>query len=412
MARWDVSFLRLVRGLPQSLLTLHDRIEQAGFEVDIVGGCVRDLLLGKMPKDYDLATSATPKQLQEVLRPLEGVGFVDLGSAFGTLGVCYQGLVFEITTFREESHYNDHRHPSALNFVKSLEIDLKRRDFTINAFALHPKKGLLDLHGGLHDLATNKLRLVGAPAARLQEDALRILRALRFASVLGFAIEPATKEALWAQAPLLAHIAQERIREEFFKLLLGDFAAHVCVSFQPLLENALQARFTHLDQLDKLPPNLRARLLLLCQSWEIQTLQDFCVRLKFSKKLRQSLRKLHAHIPLKLPSKNPRLWLKRHLQALHLGELRALLGFLQAQDPFLGARLRLELKTLLKTHEVYSLRYLDLKGTDLLDWGFQGVQVGALLKQCLEAVISGAVCNEKEALLEWVKDTKEQETPS
>ncbi|WP_235853067.1 CCA tRNA nucleotidyltransferase [Helicobacter labacensis] len=296
MAGWDSSFLRLKRALPSSLLDLHALIERVGYQAYIVGGSVRDLLLSKKPKDYDLASSATPEQLKALLEGIEGVVLVDLGRAYGTLGVSFEGWFFEITTFRQEGAYHDHRHPSALSFVQSIESDLARRDFTINALALHPQKGLLDLYGGLDDLAHKRLRLVGDPFLRLQEDALRILRALRFASTLGFALESATQKALWAQAPLLKHIAKERIRIEFFKLLLGDFA-NTTTQFQALLENTLQARFTHLDALEKTPPNLRARLLLICQSWDSQTLRDFCTRLRFSKKLTQSLCQLFSISP-------------------------------------------------------------------------------------------------------------------
>ncbi|MFC3847864.1 CCA tRNA nucleotidyltransferase [Helicobacter baculiformis] len=402
MAEWDSSFLSLVRHLPQTLLDLHARLEQGGFASYVVGGSVRDLLLGKKPKDYDLASSATPEQLKSVLAGIEGVSFIELGRAFGTLGVCYQGWLFEITTFRQESAYHDHRHPSGVVFINSLEKDLARRDFTINALALHPQKGLLDLHGGLEDLAHKRLKLVGDPLARLQEDALRILRALRFVSTLGFALEPATHQALKAQAPLLAHIAKERIRVEFFKLLLGGFV-RLCAPFQPLLEHTLQTRFSPLERLEQISPNLCARLLWLCHTWESQTLLDFCARLKFSKKMRQSLHKLHAQLPLE-PIENPNVWLKERLESLHLGQLRALLGFLQAQNPALSARLKGELKKIMKNHEVYSLRFLALKGTDLLERGFQGAQIGALLQACLQGVVRKEVRNEKEALLQYIQE--------
>ncbi|WP_104727893.1 CCA tRNA nucleotidyltransferase [Helicobacter felis] len=402
MADWDASFLRLKRALPSSLLTLHAMIEQGGYQACMVGGSVRDLLLGKKPKDYDLASSATPHQLKTLLEGIEGIKIIELGRAFGTLGVSFEGWLFEITTFRQEGEYRDHRHPSALKFVKSIESDLARRDFTINALALHPQKGLLDLYGGLEDLKKGVLRLVGDPTLRLQEDALRILRALRFASVLGFNLEEVTQKALWEQAPLLEHIAKERICMEFFKLLLGGFVRS-CAPFQSLLEKTLKARLKPLEGLENTPLNLRARLLYLAQSWDTQTLRDFCTRLKFSKKLTQSLHKLHAHFPLE-PQEPPRLWIKTQLQSLYLGELRALLGFYQTQDPVLSARLKSELKDILHKREAYALRHLAIKGTDLLELGFQGAQVGVLLKACLEGVMCGTVCNEREALLQYAKE--------
>ncbi|CCB79496.1 tRNA nucleotidyltransferase [Helicobacter bizzozeronii CIII-1] len=235
----DHHYRHLVRKLPKTLLTLHAHIEEGGFEAYVVGGGVRDLLLGKKPKDYDLASSATPKELSALLRGIPRLKILKHAQAFGTLGVYHQRQFFEITTFRQESDYHDYRHPQSVSFVRSIELDLKRRDLSINALALHPTKGLLDLHGGLKDLKARLLRLVGNPSVRLQEDALRILRVLRLASTLGFVIEPQSAHALIQHAPLLARIAKERITNEFCKLLLGNFAGVVCVDYQEILESFL-----------------------------------------------------------------------------------------------------------------------------------------------------------------------------
>ncbi|BEG56723.1 hypothetical protein NHP21005_04110 [Helicobacter sp. NHP21005] len=231
---WDIHYHF---HLPSPILRLIEILEAQGFEAVVVGGCVRDYLLGRPPKDCDLATNATPKELIPLLKAHK-IPTIPLGLAFGTLGARFDKQVFEITTYREESGYTDHRHPQ-VRFNATLESDLKRRDFTINALACHPKKGLLDLHGGLADLRTQRLRFVGVASARVSEDALRILRALRFASVLGFKLEPVSAQAVLEHAPLLKHISKERIFAELCQILMGTNAGAVCAIYVKVLECVL-----------------------------------------------------------------------------------------------------------------------------------------------------------------------------
>ena len=210
---------------PRQVLSLLDRLESAGFEAWVVGGCVRDSLLGKVPFDWDVTTSARP---EETAACLEGERLLQTGAAHGTVALIPQeGRPIEITTFRADGTYTDSRHPDSVTFSRRLEDDLSRRDFTINAMAYHPGRGLVDLFGGRRDLEAALLRCVGDPARRFSEDALRILRCLRFASQLEFSIEPATGTALAEARGLLSVISQERVREELTKLLCGPGAASV-----------------------------------------------------------------------------------------------------------------------------------------------------------------------------------------
>ena len=201
------------------------RLEARGFRAWCVGGCVRDSLLGKAPSDWDIATSALP---QETKACFAGERLVEAGAAHGTIAWVPSGdHPIEITTFRSDGAYTDGRHPDSVAFSRRLEDDLSRRDFTVNAMAWHPQRGLVDLFHGQEDLSAGLLRCVGEPARRFSEDALRILRCLRFSSQLGFAIHPDTARALWEKRELLLALSHERVREELTKLLCGQGAAAV-----------------------------------------------------------------------------------------------------------------------------------------------------------------------------------------
>lgn len=204
--------------LPDNVIRLLDALETAGFEAWVVGGAVRDLLLGRVAHDFDVATVARPKQVA-ALFPEATIG---LGERFGTVGVLSDGDLIEVTTYRAEGRYTDFRHPSEVKFADRIEDDLGRRDFTINALAYQHARGLLDLFGGADDLEAGVIRCVGDPDERFAEDPLRILRAWRLAAQLGFSLEDATRSACVRQAPLLRHLSAERIRDEFSRLLLAD----------------------------------------------------------------------------------------------------------------------------------------------------------------------------------------------
>ena len=219
--------------LPAPVGEVLARLAAAGFEAWCVGGCVRDTLLGKRPFDWDVATSARPEETRAVFA---GERLVEVGAAHGTIAlVPPEGHPIEITTFRSDGEYTDARHPDSVTFSRRLEDDLSRRDFTVNAMAYHPDRGLVDLFHGREDLEQGLLRCVGDPARRFQEDALRILRCLRFASQLGFAIQQSTGAALWEEKGRLQTLSHERVREELTKLLCGENAAPVLREYAGIL---------------------------------------------------------------------------------------------------------------------------------------------------------------------------------
>lgn len=198
------------------------KLNENGYEAYIVGGCVRDMLLGREPGDWDITTSAHPKQIKQVFQRT-----VDTGIQHGTVTVLMGKESYEITTYRIDGEYSDGRHPNHVEFTSSLEEDLKRRDFTINAMAYSRPAGLTDRWGGVEDLRQGIIRCVGNPMDRFEEDALRILRAIRFSAQLGFSIENNTYNAIRTIAPNLAHVSRERIQAELTKLLLSSHPGHM-----------------------------------------------------------------------------------------------------------------------------------------------------------------------------------------
>ena len=203
--------------IPQKAAQILKTLNAAGYEAYVVGGCVRDSILNRVPGDWDITTSALPEQVKELFHRT-----VDTGIQHGTVTVMMDKEGFEVTTYRVDGEYHDGRHPDAVTFTRSLEEDLKRRDFTINAMAYHPEHGLVDLFGGMKDIDGKIIRCVGDPVERFTEDALRMLRAVRFSAQLGFTVEENTKAALARMSGNLEHVSAERIQTELVKLLVSD----------------------------------------------------------------------------------------------------------------------------------------------------------------------------------------------
>ena len=208
--------------LPNAVQYIIDTIEQAGFEAYAVGGCVRDSILGRTPDDWDITTSAKPEDIKRIFRHT-----VDTGIQHGTVTVLIKKECYEVTTYRIDGEYEDSRHPKEVSFTTLLSEDLKRRDFTINAMAYNEARGLVDLFGGREDLKRGIIRCVGDPRERFSEDALRIMRAVRFSAQLGYEIEEQTEAAIKELAHTLSHISVERIQVELVKLLISKHPEYV-----------------------------------------------------------------------------------------------------------------------------------------------------------------------------------------
>lgn len=227
---------REVIRLPHDALWLLQTLRAAGHSAYVVGGCVRDSLLGRTPGDWDICTSARPDQTRALFADRQ---LILTGARHGTVGVVLHGRPYEITTYRQDGDYRDHRHPETVRFVQDLAGDLARRDFTINAMAYAPGEGVIDLHGGRRDLAEGIIRCVGDPAARFAEDALRILRALRFAARLEFTLDPATAAAALAACDTLQTVSAERIYAELDGLLAAPGAGATMDRYGAVLAGAV-----------------------------------------------------------------------------------------------------------------------------------------------------------------------------
>lgn len=263
--------------LPEKVNYILEQIQAAGFEAYAVGGCVRDSLLGRKPDDWDITTSARPEQIKRIFKRT-----VDTGIKHGTVTVMLDKEGFEVTTYRVDGEYEDSRHPKEVLFTASLEEDLKRRDFTINAMAYNEKDGLVDIFDGIGDLEKGIIRCVGNPIERFTEDALRIMRAIRFSAQLGYEVEASTKEAIKVLAPTLSRISAERIQTELVKLMVSPHPDYLRMAYDtgvtmvifPEWDKAMETPQKHphhcysvgehiLHSLDKVPADKVLRLSML-----------------------------------------------------------------------------------------------------------------------------------------------------
>ena len=237
----------LIGMVPRPVLSALQALENAGYEALMVGGCVRDMAMGQKPSDWDIATSAQPEQIKVVFSKEKTV---DTGIKHGTVTVISENLAMEITTYRTEGTYSDHRHPDVVEYTQDAALDLARRDFTINAMALDRQGRLTDLSGGLDDICRRMVRCVGDPQKRFEEDALRIMRALRFSSRLDFDIERETLAAARSCGHLLRQVSPERLRDELTGILCGHRAGRLIYEEAELMANVIPepVSYTHLTR--------------------------------------------------------------------------------------------------------------------------------------------------------------------
>ena len=369
--------------LPEGALALLGRLRAAGHEGWAVGGCVRDALLGLEPKDYDLCTDATPEQMRAAFA---GLRVIETGVMHGTLTVIAGGEPYEVTTYRVDGEYTDHRRPDTVEFVREVERDLARRDFTVNAMVYSPEEGLRDCFGGREDLERGVIRCVGEAGARFDEDALRILRALRFAAVYGFALEERTARAARERKNSLGLVARERVTAEVCKLLCGRAAERIVCEFGDVMEAVLGARL-HAVGLGDVPAELAVRLAHALQYADAEAV---LAGMRLDRATERAVRELIAAKDRACPRGDAD-W--RHL--LHdLGQERALALARWRGWPLAGAR------EVLVRGDCWSLRQLAVTGRDLMELGVApGRQVGRVLEALLNAVMDGEVENEREALL-------------
>ena len=441
--------------LPADVAALLAMLRDAGFPAYTVGGCVRDALLGITPHDWDICTSALPEQMQQVFKDLHTV---ETGLKHGTLTVVVNHIPYEITTFRVDGEYTDHRHPDSVSFVDNIAEDLSRRDFTVNAMAWSPDSGLVDLFDGREDLAAGVIRCVGDPALRFDEDALRVLRALRFASVYDFSIDPATDAAARKLAPSLHGVAGERIREELMKLLCGkgvgrilraypDVLSEIIPEIRPMVGYNQQNHHHSYDlwehtvrAVENVPAEADFRLAMLLHdtgkprvrttdehgeghyrghqavSAEIAERAADALRLDNATRDRVILMVRYHDIPLRTETGEinlDRSFLLRKLNRFGEKDLRALIRIHRADRIATGyssperedrrMKERLDaLDALLAEQPCFTLKDLAVNGRDLQAEGLRGKEIGETLQRLLEAVMDGTLENTRDVLLQAI----------
>ena len=437
--------------MPQAVKEIIETLEGAGFEAFAVGGCVRDAVLGRIPADWDITTSAMPEEVKALFSRT-----IDTGIQHGTVTVMVDHVGYEVTTYRIDGEYEDARHPKEVSFTSNLVEDLKRRDFTINAMAYNDRAGIVDEFDGIGDLEKGVIRCVGNPLDRFGEDALRMLRAVRFSAQLGFSIDEATKEAITTLAPNLEKISAERIQVELVKLLTSDHPDYLRVAYETGITAVVLPEFDAMmncDQKDALHEesvgehtlksllNVEAdkvlRLTMLFHDFGkpmthsrteegitrffghpdigADLSREIMRRLKFDNDTTDKVKKLTAVHDLfvrNAPNRVRRCMSKvgKDLFPYFLKVRRAnILAWKEdAQEKALAELQELETiyEGILERAECVCIKELQVDGKDLMAAGVkQGKQIGDILSDLLEVVLEEPEKNTKETLLAYVKET-------
>ena len=432
-------------------------IESAGFQAWLVGGCVRDALLGRKAPDVDIATDATWQQVRDTCQAAD-MKVHETGTQHGTVTVVADGERFEVTTFRIDGTYSDARHPDSVSFASTIEEDLARRDFTINAMAWHPQRGLCDPYGGQTDLAAGVIRAVGEPTQRFAEDALRILRGVRFASQLGFHVEPRTLEGMNAHAQTLTSISAERVKAELDALLLGQHVRSALLGYARIID-AVLPELSPMRGFDQLTPYHIYDVMehtayvvqysspqLLCR-WSalfhdmgkpdvfftdekgqghfyghakkgVPLAEQALSRLKASSAFIEEVALLvRYHDTVIKPEPAP---VKRMLRRLggNVDTMRALCDLKRADSlahapehqsgVTIANQLEACLDGILEAQDAFTIAQLAIDGNDVLAAGVPaGPQVGQVLEEVLEAVIDEQLPNDRDVLLAFLHDEGE-----
>ena len=432
--------------IPKKSLTVFQLLGKAGYECFLVGGCVRDMLMGKAPHDIDITTNATPEEIKTVFSDFHTL---DIGIKHGTVTVMLEDEPIEITTYRTESSYSDGRHPDKVVFTRNIRDDLSRRDFTSNAIAFSPKFGIVDPFGGRRDIENKLLRCVGTPEERFKEDSLRILRALRFASVLGFDIDEKTEKAMYNCKELISIVSPERIYSEITKLLCGKDAGRILSHYSDILAVALpeikamkgfdQHNFHHIYDvlnhtakvIDSVYPAVHLRLAALfhdcgkpdCFSLDEKGVGHFyshasisahkaneaLLRLRCDNATREKvvkLVKIHDS-PIEPDSKTVKKKLQKYGEGIFFDLIKLQRAdnmglspdYLFRQDTY--NRLEEIARQIIEENQCFSLKDLAVNGTDMIELGLKGKDIGNALDFLLKAVMEEKCQNDKESLIKY-----------
>lgn len=436
--------------LPNKVITIINNLQMHGYEAFAVGGCVRDSILAKRPEDWDITTSAKPEEIKKLFRRT-----VDTGIEHGTVTVLIGKDSFEVTTYRIDGSYEDSRHPKEVIFTNRLEEDLRRRDFTINAMAYNDEVRLVDVFGGMKDLNHHLIRCVGNPKERFSEDALRILRAVRFSAQLNFPIEPETADAIRELAPTLDHISAERIQAELVKLLVSPHPEQIRDAYELGITKVILPEWDAMEGVAQKTPHhkydvaehtvhalknvKRDKILRLTMLFHDmgkpymkttdengrdhfkghaliseEIARSVMRRLKFDNETIKTVTKLVCYHDYRIEAtpQNVRRAMNRIGVDLFPYYLAVRMADVKAQSPY---RRREKIENIIAMREIYqevlineecvTLRDLAVTGKDLMAIGMKpGRELGAMLNELLEWVIDDPECNKKDLLCDYVRE--------
>lgn len=418
--------------LPHEVLTIIDILANNGYEAFVVGGCVRDTLMGRVPHDWDICTDALPEQVINCFESVDST-IVPTGLKHGTVTVLLNGSKngYEITTYRIDGEYTDSRHPESVEFVSDIDKDLARRDFTMNAIAYSPYLGLRDPFGGCDDIEKGTIRCVGNPLDRFDEDALRILRALRFSITLhtdryedGFTIEDKTKQAMWEKESLLLNVSAERVRDEVIKALSSSHIVEWKVDFLLCLLS------TYIPELryETCMEDWAIKKRVICNVSSLNTkiaslfwlknsadVENVLKKMKFDNKTIDSVMKIHntymmlVSMPRLVNYECPR-EIKSLLRFIGYDNLVDAIEYYRCSplcsSVFATEMLHKYVDDVIRKNECYTLSQLNINGDDLLGLGIVGEPVGQCLDYLLYEVYGNNSLNVKETLVEKAKAWK------
>ena len=398
----------LIWSFSKASVTVLERLEDSGYKAYLVGGCLRDMMMGRQPHDFDIATSAKPETVMSIFSDFE---VIPTGIKHGTVTVMVDGEPIEITTFRKDSDYSDGRRPDSITFTDKVEDDLSRRDFTINAMAFGLDGEIVNPFGGKSDIKSRVIRTVGSAEERFSEDGLRILRAIRFASVLGFTIEKETAEAIHKLSRMLDKVSFERVFSEMSKIILSEKPSIQLREFKDVFsrvapELAEIKDFEHtLETLDRVEPELALRFTVLLHTLGEEQAESVLRKLKSDGATIQKVTKLVRFFDTDIDSS--KVAVKKLMSEIGESDFFSLVKLKIADEPKKTAefeKAKQIAEKVIADKECFKLKDMAVKGDDLIKSGMaMGPEIGKTLNMLLDKVISEEVANDKDSLMQIIR---------
>lgn len=422
--------------IPKDVSFLIDMIYENGYEAFMVGGCVRDSVLNLTPNDYDITTNAKPKEIMNIFKDYK---IIDTGIKHGTVSIILNNNIYEITTYRIEGEYENNRRPKTVEFTSSIEEDLRRRDFTINAMAYNKQFGIIDKFNGLEDLQNRIIKTVGNPDERFKEDGLRMIRAIRFSSKLGFNIDENTLNGIYKNSYIIKNISTERINDEFTKILLSDNPQNIILLYKTNIFKYLGIHCNlnrdyykelekYINILSYCDNNLLDKLIILDYliSNEILKCIDKCEKYKYYcenikkvniiNNLRYSNKVINycndiMEYMIKDIDKIDKIVIKRYLNNIGYEKLNKVFKLKLIYNVFFNnkdnvkffKRCIKQLDEIENSKECYEIKSLEIDGKILKDLGYKGKEIGEKLSFLLDQVIKDPLLNKKDILINLLK---------